>query len=688
MISYFGTCQTESNIPLKKVCITDWQASTEPFYLTVYFTQINTASNPKLAIYTTTPNNWDDNQEGNDFVVSQKTIRQTYNTSVGTTELTSWSAGSFVTFIYKDNQYIITNWRPIANINNVLNNYVNKSEMTTDFYNNVIVNSSSVPSNTQIHDDILSFLALNTETHGIYHKDFKTLIPYVHREARVGYNGEYTNNNNNQTWYKVASAVVDSEPNSENHLDYEIVFFVKDTMARDRTGILTVHIHYVPRGVDPQVYTPNTISTQELTWDYKSPSWLCSDFQLISDGQNNVQLWTRCPDNWCSRIFSVIDERSRTSTYDNTLWTLYNNFSSSSTGQIDPGDFNTINKIAVSSTLNTISLNGIQNDAGMPLKLDTLNLSTETTIQDERFFVNGARTRVYFWADNNNTTSNYINGGGMWIRVSGDNSGRRIIDYKILNPSDISQGGKIFLGDSADTLEINPNSCNFNNISTINFINPTTLLVQSANNPSILFKHPTVNIMDVSNTISSNYYPGLRFTDGTNSDKYYAQVLGSLSTSGTASLILETSLFNQNNTALAPSHIYLQSIKNTTSSLIDLSATKINFQISDTNNTITNSVILSVDSHESHLFLNGQQGGIYFWVDDSGTDALYQRGAGVWYRKIIDGVIESGGARRIIDYQRNSDNNYGTIYIGQSNDTIIIAGKTLHFNSNNTVTWS
>ena len=682
MNTYFGTCATAINISEKAVTVSDTIVG-EEYVLNVYFQNGNNAG--VIPTLTVTDN------------VGKRTDKTTICTTRGTpaagTELTSWPDGSIVTFVRYTGVFYITNWRPITNINNALSNYVSKSGMAADFYTNVIVNSSSAPSTTPIHDDILSFLALNTETHGIYHKDFKTLIPYVHREARVGYNGAYTNDNNNQTWYQVASAIVDSEPNSTSHLDYEIVFFVKDTMARDRTGMLTVHIHYVPRGVDVQEYTPNTISTQELTWDYKSPAWLCSDFQLISDGHNNVQLWTRCPDSWRSRIFSVIDERSRTSSYDNTLWTLYNNFSSS-TGQTEPGDFNVLNITTVSSTLNTISLNGIQNDEGSSLTIGASNLSTESGGTDERLLVKGARAHIYFWADNTNTTTDYVNGGGMWIRVPGNPAGRRVIDYQVFNPSDITQGGKILLGNSTDTLEINPNSCifnstscSFNNISNINFINPTTLLVQSANSPSILFKHPTANIMTANNNISGNYYPGLRFTDGTNTSKYYAQVLGSLYTSGTASLILDTSLFNQDNTALAPSHIYLQSIKSTASSLIDLSATKINFQISNTSNTITNSVTLSVDSAESHLFFNGQQGGVYFWADDSGSNPNYQRGAGVWYRKITDGVIESGGAKRIIDYQINSDNNNGIIYIGSSGDVVQITGKTLIFNNDHTVTW-
>ena len=268
--------------------------------------------------------------------------------------LTSWPSGTVVTFVYnyyitpdtntETSAFFITNWRPIANISGMLESYVSKSGFKVAAENStqgLITDNKTDPIPETAH-------IVTRGVSAFYTRPINQLIPYVHQEARVGYNGAYKADgtgentkdpmidfgNDDYNWFLVAETRINQSDFGQGvHQDREIIFYVHDTQTETHRGILKARIRNYELGSVPNL---------SLNWDY-SKVFNLTDFVLITNGNSptynggaenateadiniTCQLYTRVSTNWQARIFNVISQGTRSSKYNNNVWKLYDWF--------------------------------------------------------------------------------------------------------------------------------------------------------------------------------------------------------------------------------------------------------------------------------------------------------------------------------------------------------------------------
>lgn len=697
MKTYFGTCTTNANVATKIVELQNGETGVtfnENFLLSVYFHANNTINNElkiNLKLY-----------GSNTYINSEAiTIRNTLQEFASGSsnqdkrgDLTSWPAGTVVSFIYTQDAFYITNYRPITNISGVLSDYVSKTgfRAAAEDSNNGLITTAydtgNIPESAKI---------VTRGANAFYTRPISQLIPYVHESAKVGFNGTYKTDGTNDTvkdpmididnsdynWFLVAETKINYK-----HIDKEIVFYVHDGQSGAKRGILEARVRSLDYG--------DTVSLS-LNWDYCTYDTAeLEDFQLITDAsettKNNssgmdiiCQLYTRVKTNWTPRIFTVITQGTR---HTENSYSIYNTdpyysgwklFTWFKTADYSPNyaamksehqahRFKSPEAGLVATTDNTIDIlfQSIQSKLNPIFIALNRDQGVSAPYVDFMDADNGYARNNWNPADGKNIWPGfhfYDNNREPYAGIYGTVNGA---GYEVSNQRRYYSGISLYAqnyNNSNGTLI----KTNQPYISIEAYKNNTSAIFLNASNIYTSITQPEINTLSVRGTSMEMYlWAANIFPEGNTTNTDYTGKVGlwcRRAEGGRRNLIQYTEVTNSNNQIITHDLVFGPWLSSNPQTTTDPLSQYPTITFYGKNFHVTRSGI------EEKLFLNGERASIHFWADNSNTTSTFVNGAGIWY-----GYNNIG--KRMIDYKidtSNTDN--GTLYIGQENDTIRFMGN-------------
>lgn len=503
MNSYFGTCNTEGDVAVKEVILSQtWpeDGETESFLISVLFDYENTVASPKIQLKNPDETNAFEAQHNINLYGIEA------GGAAGAGEANSWHSGTVVTFIHTGTIYYIINYHNYLTSED-LEGYVETSAFQTTAQTHLLSGDATGAAIT----DSTHFVTVNPQSGAFYRRAFGDLINYTHQQAKVGFNEHYANKGKTgEDWYLVASTPIITT--GESTKDYELVLYVRDGMAgAERSGILKARVRTAANG---------TLENMQLVWDYMSNNYSFSDFVLMTDNSTTIQLWTRNSYNYTPRIFTVIDTGMRNETYNSSRWALNQQWSGTSAGKTSPGNYELPQVFSIYSTNMELALfrsmpvydtridisdehNGVpysddpttgywpglrfkdktatefatvlgyaryNGSIGVDLNVTNRtytgnfgleisrngarqfyihadNIYVRSSTSEEELWLKGTQGQVYLWGANSEASAVYANGAGLWYTDA--SLGRRLIDYLPNYPLDNTVlTGFIYIGSS------------------------------------------------------------------------------------------------------------------------------------------------------------------------------------------------------------------------------------------------